>query len=85
MVKVVAVALGLALVVFLTLVALLGTAQDALGHRSIHRDVVKVQGYATCPEDERLVPVRHHGYVPERQGGWVYTCKPFDNRGKFAR
>lgn len=62
----------------------LGLSIPAAAH-NVHRDVVKVQGYATCVEDERLVPIRHHGYVPERQGGWVYKCKPFDEKGKFAR
>lgn len=56
----------------------------AMAHSDIHRDVVQVRGYALCNEDERLVPIRHHGYVPERPSGWVYTCKPFDNKGKFA-
>lgn len=51
----------------------------------VHRDVVQVQGYSLCNEDERLVPIKHHGYVPERPSGWVYTCKPFEAPGKFAR
>lgn len=60
-------------------------AVPAEGHGENHRDVITVQGTPFCVEDERLVPVKHHGYHPERTGGWVYTCKPFDSKGKFAR
>lgn len=63
----------------------LGASAPALGHGSNHREVITSQGYAHCAEDERLVPVRHHGYVPERTGGWVYVCQNFEVRGKWAR
>lgn len=49
-----------------------------------HREVVRSMGTAFCSEDARLVPVRHHGYMAESVSGWVYTCKNFDEPGKFA-
>lgn len=85
MTKVVLAVLTLALLVFVVLVSLMGMAQDALGHGENHRDVITVKGTPFCVEDERLVPVKHHGYDSNRTGGWVYTCKPFDDKGRFAR
>ena len=70
---------GFAAGVFLTL------AGGADAHSSNHKDTINVRGYSLCAEDERLVPVRHHGYVAERASGWVYTCKNFEVKSDFAR
>lgn len=66
---------------------LVGAVAPAMSHGNrTNRAVVKVDGgYSTCAEDERLVPVRHHGYNAEREGGWVYKCQNFEVRGDFAK
>lgn len=72
---------------FLTGLVIGGTLMVTAGagaHGSNHREVVTTQGTAFCAEDERLVPVRHHGYVPERTGGWVYTCRNWEEKGRMA-
>lgn len=63
---------------------LAGIIAPAEGHKANHREVVTTQGTAFCPEDARLVPVKHHGYKPERTGGWVYRCRNFEKPGRFA-
>lgn len=53
-------------------------------HPSVHKEVIRSAGPAFCPEDERLVPVKHHGYNAESVSGWTYTCYPWEKNRKMA-
>lgn len=74
-----------ALLVGLSWVGMTVTQNPADAAGRVHKEVIQVEGTAFCTEDARLVPVWDRGYHPERVAGWVYTCKNFEERGKFAR
>lgn len=63
----------------------LGTVVPAGAHGNINKDAVRVEGYALCNEDERLVPIRHHGYNAESVSGWTYRCVNFENKREMVR
>ena len=65
-------------------VGLLISMPNVEAHSTVHKEVVRVQGVAFCPEDERLVPVKHHGYNAESVSGWTYTCQGFEIKKNFA-
>lgn len=76
-------AVGIVLVIAATTLIGVGPVE---AHSNIHKEVVRTQGPlgAFCPEDMRLVPVKHHGYNAESVSGWTYTCRAWDDKGKMA-